>query len=68
MLILGASIGDAIAIMALAGLVAFDNHITSKKQPIANKDILDRLIAVEEQIKVTKESVHSIRLGGALKK
>lgn len=67
-LYLGAALGDALAILALSALYASHTYLNGKKEPVANKELLDRIVDLEEQIKVTKETVHSIKLGSSLKR
>lgn len=68
LLITGASVGDSLVILGLSALYSFYYYIESKKQPIANKDLIDRIVELEEQIRATKESVHSIKLGSSFKR
>lgn len=64
----GASIGDALVIIGLSGLYAAYYYLQSVKQPIANKDLIDRIVYLEEQLQLTRESVNSMRLGSSLKR
>lgn len=67
-LYLGATLGDALVVLALSALYASNAYLENKKEPIANKELLNRVVDLEEQIKVTKETVHSIKLGSSLKR
>jgi hypothetical protein len=64
----GASIGDALVIIGFSGLYAVYTYLENKKQPVANKDLLDRVIFLEEQLKTTKETIHSIKLASTIKR
>lgn len=68
LLIVGAGIGEALVAIALSGLYGFYYYLESKKEPIANKDLLERLLALEDQIKTTREKVNSITLASHLKR
>lgn len=67
-LVLGASLGDALVIIGLSALYGAHYYFESKKEPIANKELIDRIIFLEEQQKSTKEVIHSIKLGSGLRK
>lgn len=67
-MILGASIADALVIIGLSALYGFYYYNESKKEPIANKALVDRIVELEEQSRITKESVHSLKLGVGLKR
>jgi len=68
LLITGCGIGDSIALVALSSLYGFYCYLDSRKEPELNKDYKDRLLALEEQIKTTREKVNSITLGSHLRK
>jgi hypothetical protein len=63
LLVTGASIGDAIALTALLGLYAYQMFVDSKTQVPVNKEILDRIIYLEEQLKEAKTKVSALSLG-----
>lgn len=58
LLITGATIGDALVILGLSGLYGFFCHLQSKKEPIVNQDIKDRLVVLE-----TKASNYDNKIG-----
>lgn len=68
LLITGASIGDALVMIALCSVYAGYLYLESKKDPIANKSLVDRIVEIEEQVKLNKEVVHSLKLGSSLKR
>ena len=67
-LVFGAGLGDALALVALSGLYGFSLFLSNKKEPLANKELWDRLIAAEEAIKVTREKVSVTQFGNTLKR
>lgn len=67
-LINGVSLGDAVVILGLSCLYAAYYYFESKKEPIANKELLNRVVELEEQIRITKDIVHSVKLGSSLRK
>lgn len=62
LLVTGASIGDALVIIALSGLYALYMHIESNIQPEANQDIRDRLKAVEDKAANTDTKMGALTL------
>ncbi len=68
LLITGSSVGDAIAIVGLSALYGYSLLLESKKEPIANKELWDRVVAMEEVSKSTKETVHSLKLASGFRK
>lgn len=67
-LIVGASFGDSLVVLALCALYAGQHYFESKKEPIPNKEILNRIVDLEEQLKSTKDVIHSLKLGASLKR
>jgi len=61
--ILGSSLSDAIIIIGLIALFSFHLLLESKREPEANKDIKNRLLELEEQVKDTKSSVNAMKIG-----
>jgi hypothetical protein len=61
-LVFGASIGDAIAISALAGLNGFWMYLEFKKVPEPNKEIKDKLIEMEERVSSVQNKVGALGL------
>lgn len=64
----GASVGDALVIIGLSGLYAGYVYLDNKKQPQANKDLWDRVVALEEQLKIAKDKVNALSLASGLRK
>lgn len=64
----GASIGDALVIIGLSALYGAHYYLQHKKEPTANKDLINRLVDLEEQVKTTKETIYSIKLASSLKR
>lgn len=62
LLVFGASIGDAIAILALAGLNGFWMYLESKKVAEPHKEITDRLVQVEERVSTIQNKVGAMGL------
>ncbi len=67
-LYMGAGFGEALGLLALAGLYAFHLFLEEKRQPQANKDLWDRLIALEENNKVIRDKVNSFQIANSLKR
>lgn len=68
MLITGADIGDALVIIGFSGLYAYYLFLESKKDVPVNKDILDRIVATEEQLQVVKSKTDSIMISTTLRR
>jgi len=58
LLITGATIGDALVIASLSGLYGFYRYLDSKKEPVANQELKDRISGLE-----TKTSNMDNKLG-----
>lgn len=58
LLVTGASIGDALALIGLSSLLGYQFFLESKKQPIPNKEITDRLLEVEEKLTIISNKVN----------
>lgn len=67
-LVTGASIGEAIGLIGLAALYAYQLYLNHKLEPIANKNLWDRVIALEEQLQSTREKVNAVQLGNSFKR
>lgn len=67
-LINGATIGEAIVMLALSALYAGFYYLDYKKEPEANKEIRNKIVELEEQLKITKDKVNSVALGINLRK
>lgn len=68
LLFTGASIGEALVILSLSVLYGFTQYLKHIKEPQANQTLITRLIDLEEQVKTTKETIHSVKLGVSLRK
>lgn len=64
----GASIGDSVVIIGLSSLYAGWVYLESKKEFPVNKAILDRIVELEEALKVTKTQVDGLKLGSHLRR
>lgn len=62
LLVTGASIGDSLAVLSLSAIYAFYLYLESKKEPVANKDLSDRIALVEEKIQKTDTKVGALAL------
>lgn len=62
LLVTGASIGDALALLSLSGIYAFYLYLESKKIPEANKDIKDRLVAIEDKVQKAESKIGLLTL------
>lgn len=58
LLVTGASIGDALALIGLSALLSYDLYLQSKKEPVANNDIRSRLTELEERLSVVSNKVN----------
>ncbi len=59
-LALGAGFGEALVLIALVSLYGFWIYLESKKQVPVNKDILERIIFIEEKLQLTQDKINSI--------
>lgn len=64
----GASVGDSLVIIGLSALYGWFLYTESKKETPVNKQYLDRLIDIEEQVKLNKETVNAFKLGNQLRR
>ena len=64
----GASIGDALVLISLSSLYGVYYYLENKKSPVANQELINRIVELEESIRITKESIHSIKLGTSFKR
>ena len=62
LLITGASIGDALVIIALSGIYAFYMHLEAKREPEVNKDLKDRLVSVEAMVQQANTKVSAMQI------
>lgn len=67
-LITGASLGEALGLFALSALYAFHLFLESKKEPIANQDLWNRLIELEEAHKSVRDKISSIQVASSFKR
>lgn len=68
LLILGSHIADAIVLTSLACLYGFWLYLEGIKEPEANVELKERIIALEASLSATKEKVNSINLGTSLRR
>lgn len=68
LLVTGASVGDALALFSICLVYAGHRYLKHIKEPVANKDLWDRVASLEDQFKSTKDAVNSIKLGTQLKR
>lgn len=64
----GASIGDSFVLIGLSALYAGWLHLESKKDIPINKAILDRIVELEDALKITKTQVDGLKLGSQLRR
>lgn len=64
----GATIGDAIVIIALSTVYSGYVWLESKKEPVPNQDIKNRLIELETAIEATKNKMNSISIASTFKR
>lgn len=64
----GASIGDSLVLTGLAALYAGWTYLEFKKEVPVNKAIIDRIVELEEALKVTKTQVDGLKLGSQLRR
>jgi uncharacterized membrane protein YfbV (UPF0208 family) len=68
LLVTGASIGDAIVIIALSALFAGWYWLETKKEPVPNAEIKNKIVELEEQLKLTKDKINSVALASSFKR
>lgn len=68
LLITGAGLGDSLVIIGLSSLYAFNCYLQYKQEPVANKELINRVVELEEQVRITKENISSVKLGVSLKR
>lgn len=68
LLLVGASLGDSITILALSSLYFLTYYFKSHKDEPVNKLVIDRIVELEETVKATKEKMNSFSLGNHLKR
>jgi hypothetical protein len=68
LLVLGAGIGEALVIIGLSALYGYHLLLESKKQTPVNKEIVDRIVELEEQLSITKNKVNAINLASSMKR
>jgi hypothetical protein len=62
LLVTGASIGDALALLSLSGIYAYFLYLESTHVPEANKDLKDRLVALEDKVSKTENKIGAMTL------
>lgn len=67
-LVTGASIGESIALLSLSGLYSYFLFLESKKSPKANQELWNRVIELEEQLKLTRDKVNTVHLSSVMKR
>lgn len=68
LLVTGASIGDALALISLSGLYAFWCYLEFKKEPEANKEIKNKLFELEEKVRTTENKIGAFSLSSQLRR
>lgn len=67
-LYMGAGLGEAFGLLGLAGLYGFHLYLQEKRQPKANQELWDRVIAMEESQKIVRDKVNSFQIANSLKR
>lgn len=67
LLITGASIGDSLVIIALAGLFAFCHYLESKKEEPINTQVKIELTKVKEELAEVKSGLTAFKLSNQLR-
>jgi len=67
LLITGASIGDAIALIALSGIYGFFKYLEHMKQPDINAEVKAQLEQVKADMSEVKNVVNTMKLGNLRK-
>jgi hypothetical protein len=68
LLALGASMGDAIALVGLAGLYAFYLYLENNKEVPVNETVHKELLQNREDMKEMKQTIQALKLGTAFKR
>lgn len=58
----GTGLGEALALLSLSALYAGQKWLELQQQIPVNKAILDRLVEVEEQVRVAKDSLNGLKI------
>lgn len=64
----GASIGDSFTVIGLSALYTAWLYLESKKEVLVNKAIIDRVVELEEALRITKTQVDGLKLGSQLRR
>lgn len=67
-LITGAQMGEAIGLLSLAGLSALQLFLEFKREPEANKDLKDRLAALEDKVSKQDGKISAITLNTQMRR
>lgn len=62
LLVTGASVGDSLTIIGLSSLYAFFLFLESKKQTPVNKQYWDRLVELEERVKLHNDNFSALQI------
>ena len=62
LLVTGASIGDALVIIALSGIYVTNMYLESKKEPEANVELKNRLSDVEKLVQQASSKVSAMQI------
>jgi hypothetical protein len=65
LLVTGASVGDSIVIIGLSALYAFFLDLERKKQVPINKPFHDRLVELEEKVKIQQDQIGAFNIKSA---
>lgn len=68
LLITGASIGDALVMIGLSSLYFAIYYYKGHIEEPVNKEIQDRIVELEEQVKVSKDKMNAIVLTSSFKR
>jgi hypothetical protein len=65
-LYLGASVGDSFALIGLCGLYGYFLFLESKKEVPANKELKEKVNALQEELKQLQDKVGSLKMSNII--
>ncbi len=68
LLIFGASVGDALVMLSLAGLFGFIQHLNTKKIPEVNQEIKSDLELIKKEFTDVKSKVNALTIGNQFRR